>query len=93
MPNILKRYGKKRTCTSLTADTGSILVRWTFNEKEDMRWLYNDSQIPNVPKKFLGVIAEVDDVALFVDFHAGILARRHFDPTQQLSDVFITLSF
>ena len=44
------RGGKKRTCIGLTTDTGSILVRWTCNEKEDMRWLYNDSAFRNVPK-------------------------------------------
>jgi hypothetical protein len=29
---------QKKTCTNLAVDTGSILFRWTSNEKEDMRW-------------------------------------------------------
>jgi hypothetical protein len=32
------------------ANTGSILIRWTSNEKEDMRCLYNDSTASNVPE-------------------------------------------
>src|SRR5262249_53578908 len=41
---------KEPVSVSCEADTGSIIVRWTSNEKEDMRCLYNVSGPRNVPK-------------------------------------------